>query len=133
MIELVPRLPILVLVTFRPDFDVPWAGRPQVHALALNRLSRSASAALVGRFGGSDGLPHDVVEEILERTDGVPLFIEELTKAVVEAGETEARVISPTPPVPHHVPHHIPTTLHDSLPSRLDQRGPAKEVAERRG
>jgi hypothetical protein len=56
MIEEVPRLPILLLVTFRPDFDVPWAGRKQVHALALNRLSRSASTALVGRFGGSDGL-----------------------------------------------------------------------------
>jgi class 3 adenylate cyclase/predicted ATPase len=127
MIGEVPRLPILLLVTFRPDFDVPWAGRPQVHALALNRLSRSASAALVGRFGGSDGLPHNVVEEILERTDGVPLFIEELTKAVVEAGETEARVISPTP---HHVPHHIPTTLHASLTSRLDRLGPAKELAQ---
>src|SRR6266404_6366144 len=82
-IEQVPRLPILLLVTFRPDFDAPWAGRPQVHRLALNRLGRSASTALVGRFGGSDGLPRDVVEEILERTDGVPLFIEELTKAVV--------------------------------------------------
>jgi class 3 adenylate cyclase/predicted ATPase len=126
MIELVPRLPILLLVTFRPDFDAPWAGRPQVQTLALNRLSRPASAALVGRFGGSDGLPHDVVEEILERTDGVPLFIEELTKAVVEAGETEARVISPTPPVPHR----IPTTLHASLTSRLDRLGPAKELAQ---
>jgi class 3 adenylate cyclase/predicted ATPase len=126
MIEEVPRLPILLLVTFRPDFDVPWAGRKQVHALALNRLSRSASTALVGRFGGSDGLPHDVVEEILERTDGVPLFIEELTKAVVEAGETEARAISPTPPEPHR----IPTTLHASLTSRLDRLGPARELAQ---
>jgi class 3 adenylate cyclase/predicted ATPase len=129
-IEQVPRLPILLLVTFRPDFDAPWAGRPQVDALALNRLSRSASTALVGRFGGSDGLPHDVVEEILERTDGVPLFIEELTKAVVEAGETGAWAISPTPAVPHHVPHHIPTTLHASLTSRLDRLGPAKELAQ---
>jgi class 3 adenylate cyclase len=91
-IEQVLRLPILLLMTFRPDFDAPWAGQPQVHVLALNRLSRSASASLVGRFGGSEGLPDDVVEEILERTDGVPLFIEELTKAVVEAGETDARV-----------------------------------------
>jgi class 3 adenylate cyclase/predicted ATPase len=126
MIEEVPLLPILLLVTFRPDFDPPWAGRPQVHALALNRLGRSASTALVGRFGGGDGLPHDVVEEILERADGVPLFIEELTKAVVEAGETEARVISPTQPVPHR----IPTTLHASLTSRLDRLGPAKELAQ---
>jgi class 3 adenylate cyclase/predicted ATPase len=130
MIDEVPRLPILLLVTFRPDFEAPWAGRPQVQTLALNRLSRSASAELVGRFGGSDGLPHDVVEEILERTDGVPLFIEELTKAVVEAGETGAPVTSPAPPVTHPVPHHIPTTLHASLTSRLDRLGPAKEVAQ---
>jgi predicted ATPase/class 3 adenylate cyclase len=126
-IERVPRLPILLLVTCRPDVDVPWAGQPQVHALALNRLGRSASTALVGRFGGSDGLPPDVVEQILERTDGVPLFIEELTKAVVEAGETAAPVTSPTPAVP---PHRIPTTLHDSLTSRLDRLGPAKELAQ---
>jgi predicted ATPase/class 3 adenylate cyclase len=125
-IEQVPRLPILLLVTFRPDFDAPWAGRPQVHALALNRLSRFASTALVGRFGGSDGLPHDVVEEILERTDGVPLFIEELTKAVVEAGEIGAPAVAPTAPVQHR----IPTTLHASLTSRLDRLGPAKELAQ---
>jgi class 3 adenylate cyclase/tetratricopeptide (TPR) repeat protein len=129
-IALVPRLPILLLVTCRPDFDVAWAGQSQVHALALNRLSRSASTALVGRFGGSDGLPPDVVEEILERTDGVPLFIEELTKAVVEAGETAAPASSPTPPGPHQVPHRIPTTLHGSLTSRLDRLGPAKELAQ---
>src|SRR5260370_12482863 len=126
MIELVPRLPILLLLPFRPDFPAPWAGRPQVHALALNRLTRSASTALVGRFGGSDGLPHDVVDEILERTDRVPLFIEELTKAVVEAGETEAHAVSPAPPVPHR----IPTTPHASLTSRLDRLGPAKELAQ---
>ena len=125
MIDEVPQLPILLLLTLRPDVDLPWAGRPHVHMLALNRLSRSASAALVGRFGGSDGLPPDLVEEILERTDGVPLFIEELTKAVVEAGETAAPVISPTP-----VPHRIPTTLHASLTSRLDRLGPAKELAQ---
>jgi class 3 adenylate cyclase len=125
-IEQVLRLPILLLMTFRPDFNAPWAGRPQVHALALNRLSRSASAALVGRFGGSEGLPDDVVEEILERTDGVPLFIEELTKAVVEAGEIEAPVMSATAPAPHH----IPATLHASLTSRLDRLGPAKELAQ---
>jgi class 3 adenylate cyclase/predicted ATPase len=130
MIGEVPRLPILLLVTFRPDFDPPWAGRPQVHGLALNRLGRSASAALVGRFGGGDGLPPELVEEILERADGVPLFIEELTKAVVEAGATGSPATSPTPPVSQQVPHHIPTTLHASLTSRLDRLGPAKELAQ---
>ena len=125
MIDEVAQLPILLLLTSRPDIDLPWAGRPHVHALVLNRLSRSASAALVGRSGGGDGLSPDLVEEILERTDGVPLFIEELTKAVVEAGETAAPASSPTP-----VPHRIPTTLHASLTSRLDKLGPAKELAQ---
>ena len=124
MIEHVPRLPILLVVTFRPDFEAPWAGRPNVHTLALNRLSRSASTALVGRVGGSDALPADVVEQIIERTDGVPLFIEELTKAVVEAGEAEPRAAAPP------ASHQIPTTLHASLTSRLDRLGPAKELAQ---
>jgi predicted ATPase/class 3 adenylate cyclase len=126
----VPQFPILLLVTFRPDFDPPWAGQKQVYTLALNRLGRSASTALVGRVG-KDGLAPDVVEQILERTDGVPLFIEELTKAVVEAGEIAGPATSPAPPVPHPVPpHRIPTTLHASLTSRLDRLGPARELAQ---
>jgi class 3 adenylate cyclase/predicted ATPase len=128
MIERVPRLPIMLVVTFRPDFDAPWARQPRVHVLALNRLSRSAGTALVGRFGGDETLPPDVVEEILERTDGVPLFIEELTKAVVEAGTTTGAddVVSTMP----SAPRHIPPTLHASLTSRLDRLGPAKELAQ---
>ena len=126
-IELVPRLPVMLLVTSRPDFDIPWARQPWVDVLALNRLVRSAGTELVSRFGGSEALPRDVVEEILERADGVPLFIEELTKAVVEAGTTAAGgVVSAIP----SVPHHIPATLHASLTSRLDRLGPAKELAQ---
>ena len=68
------------------QITAPWVGRPKVEALALNRLSRSASTALVSRVGGSGGLPSEVVEEILERTDGVPLFIEELTSTLIESG-----------------------------------------------
>jgi class 3 adenylate cyclase/predicted ATPase len=127
MIELVPRLPIMLVVTFRPDFDAPWAGRPGVQVLALKRLGRSAGTALVGRLSGSKALPPDVVEKILERTDGVPLYIEELTKAVVEAGMTVAEGVASTMP---SVPHHIPATLHASLTSRLDRLGPAKNLAQ---
>ncbi len=130
MIGEIPRLAILLLVTFRPDFDPPWVGRPHVHTLALNRLGRSASARLVGRFSGELGLPPDVVEEILERTDGVPLFIEELTRAVVEAGSAAPSAIAPSKSLPHQEPHQIPTTLQASLTSRLDRLGPAREVAQ---
>ncbi len=130
MIGEVSRLSILLVVTFRPDFVPPWTDGPHVHRLVLNRLGRSASAALVGRFGGEVGLPPELVEEILERTDGVPLFIEELTKSVVEAGATVPAARSLAQPLPPQAPHQIPTTLHASLTSRLDRLGPAREVAQ---
>jgi class 3 adenylate cyclase/predicted ATPase len=123
-IELVTRLPMMLVVTFRPDFDAPWVGRLGVRVLALNRLGRSAGAALVGRFGGSKALPPDVVEEILDRTDGVPLFIEELTKAVVEASSAGAASAARAEGVV------IPDTLQSSLTSRLDRLGPAKTLAQ---
>jgi class 3 adenylate cyclase/predicted ATPase len=127
MIEQVANLPILLLVTFRPEFDAPWARLPHVHVLELNRLGRRAGAALVERFCGGDALPRDVVDEILKRTDGVPLFIEELTNVVVEAGAAAAGdTISAIP----SALHHIPATLHASLTSRLDRLGPAKELAQ---
>jgi class 3 adenylate cyclase/predicted ATPase len=126
-IEQTPRLPVMLLVTCRPEFDAPWAGQSQVHVLVLNRLARRAGAALVGRIDGSDALPREMVEEIVERTDGVPLFIEELTKSVVEAGATEARSAASTIA---SMPQRIPTTLHASLTARLDRLGPAKELAQ---
>jgi class 3 adenylate cyclase/predicted ATPase len=126
-VEQAARLPIMLLVTYRPDFDAPWAGQPQVHVLVLNRLARRAGAALVGQIEGSDALPREMIEEIVERTDGVPLFIEELTKAVVEAGAPAARSAASTIA---SLPHHIPPTLHASLTSRLDRLGPAKELAQ---
>ena len=126
-IEMVPRLPIMLVVTFRPDFDAPWAGQRGVHALPLNRLGRAAGTALVSRLGGSEALPPEVVDEILERAEGVPLFIEELTKAVVEARtmETDGAILTI-----RSGPQPIPATLHASLTSRLDRLGPAKELAQ---
>ena len=87
VIERVQRLPVLVVVTFRPEFAPPWRGQPHVTALTLNRLSREQGAALVvERSTGGKALPAEVLEQILAKTDGVPLFVEELTKAVLESG-----------------------------------------------
>jgi predicted ATPase len=79
-------LPVLLVATYRPEFQPPWVGQSQVTVIALNRLGRAEGATLVRRLAGNLGaLPPDVVDESVERTDGVPLFVEELTKAVVEA------------------------------------------------
>jgi predicted ATPase len=83
-IERVRNLPVLLIVTFRPEFDPPWTGQPQVTMLALNRLDRRDRSALVAQIAGGKTLPDEVVDQIVDRTDGVPLFIEELTKSVLE-------------------------------------------------
>jgi class 3 adenylate cyclase len=109
------RLPVLLVVTARPDFEAPWAHRPHASELPLNRLSRPAAAELIRQIGGD--LPDEVAREIAGQTDGVPLFIEELTRAVVEGGKDGSA-------------GRIPTTLQASLMSRLDRLGPAKELAQ---
>jgi class 3 adenylate cyclase/predicted ATPase len=124
----VTRWPVLLLITCRPEYTPPWTGQPQVTVLTLNHFDRRASAALVRHVVGDATLSSDVVEEIIERTDGVPLFIEELTKAVLEAGQGTAKsTLSTTAPTALAVP----PTLHASLMARLDRLGPAaKEVAQ---
>jgi class 3 adenylate cyclase/predicted ATPase len=114
-VERVRSLPVLLLVTFRPEFQPPWTGQPQVTTLALNRLDRPNRAALVSQIAGGKALPDEVVEQIADRTDGVPLFVEELTKSVLESG---------VPLV------GIPTTLHDSLMARLDRLSSVRRVAQ---
>jgi class 3 adenylate cyclase len=109
-------LPVLLVVTARPDFEAPWAHRPHAFQLALGRLGRSAAADLVQQVGAD--LPHDIVHEILDQTDGVPLFIEELTRAIIERGKDAAPTAG------------IPTSLQASLMNRLDRLGPAKELAQ---
>jgi class 3 adenylate cyclase/predicted ATPase len=121
-----PRSAVMILVTFRPDFVAPWVEEAQVRKLALNRLGKHAVRALVEHVEGSEALSQEMIGEIVERTDGVPLFIEELTKAVVEAGPSEAGVIAAIPAAQLH----IPATLHASLTNRLDRLGPAKELAQ---
>jgi predicted ATPase len=122
-VEHVPRLPVLLIVTFRPEFQPPWTGQPQVTTLSLRRLGPEESDQLVrGIIGNATALSMEVVNEIVERTDGVPLFLEELTKAVMENA-----VVSTIPAI--SLP--VPGTLHASLMARLDRLGTtAKEVAE---
>ena len=121
----VSQLPVLLVVTFRPEFQHGWSGRPHVTTLALNRLAGRDGAALVERVAGSAGLSRDIVDEIVARADGVPLFIEELTKAVLEAGDGDGQIATVL------AASAIPATLHASLIARLDRLGPSvKEVAQ---
>jgi len=128
-VERIAALPVLLVVTYRPEFQPPWVGQSQVTVIALNRLDRREGARLVHQLAGNLGaLPPDIVDEIVERTDGVPLFVEEMTKAVVEAGADRGYAsISEVPPSSLAVP----ATLHASLLGRLDRLGPvAKNVAQ---
>ena len=128
-VERVGSLPVLVLVTFRPEFQPPWIGQPQVTMLALNRLDRRDRTALVEQIAGGKPLPDEVLDQIADRTDGVPLFVEELTKSILESGllreEPDRYVLDRTLPPPA-----IPTTLQDSLMARLDRLASVRLVAQ---
>ena len=127
MIERVADWPVLLLAMFRPEFQPPWTGQPHVTMLTLARLDRRDTAAMVANVAGNAALPAEIVEEIAERTDGVPLFVEELTKAVLESGAQAPAALSSVP----HPALSVPATLHASLMARLDRLGPAaKEVAQ---
>ena len=85
-------LGVLLIVTYRPEFEPPWIGRPYVTALTLNRLGEREIAAMIDRVTGNKPLPASIRQDIIERTDGIPLFVEEMTKAVLEAeSEGDAR------------------------------------------
>ena len=86
MVELAPRLPVLMIVTFRPEFSPPWMGQAHVTSLSLNRLAGRETAALVDGVTGGKSLPPEILDRIVQHTDGVPLFIEELTKNLLEGG-----------------------------------------------
>ena len=86
IVDRVPTLPVLVIITFRPEFAPPWVGRAHVTLLSLNRLRATERAEMISCVNGGKALPGEITEQIIDRTDGVPLFIEELTKAVVESG-----------------------------------------------
>src|SRR5271166_6349752 len=127
-IDRIKTFPVLFIVTFRPEFNAPWVGRSHVTSLTLNRLGEREVAAIIARLVGSMDLPADVMAEIVERSDGIPLFVEEMTKAVLEAeGEGAARRAAAAVPSSALA---IPASLHASLMARLDRLGPAKEVAQ---
>jgi class 3 adenylate cyclase/predicted ATPase len=128
IVDRLKTLRVLLLVTFRPEFEPPWIGQPHVTALTINRLAEREVNALIDRLVGNKLLPRDIRQDIVERTDGIPLFVEEMTKAVQEAeGESEAGWTAATVPSPAVA---VPASLHASLMARLDRLGPAKEVAQ---
>jgi class 3 adenylate cyclase len=129
VVERIQKLPVLVVITHRPEFESPWGRWEHVSQRTLNRLDRAEGAALSTQVTGGRTLPEAVLQQILEHTDGVPLFIEELTKTVLEAGllsEADGRysLDGPLPPMA------IPATLQDSLMARLDRLARAKGVAQ---
>ena len=124
-----PTARILALFTFRPDFSPPWTGRSHLTQVTLPRLPRRQAAEMTGRVAHGKALPPEVVEQVVAKTDGVPLFVEELTKMVLESGllqEREERyeLTGPLPPLA------IPATLHDSLMARLDRLATVKGLAQ---
>ena len=129
LIDRVRTIPLLVVLTHRPEFQSRWSGQGHVGALNLSKLTRAQSATMVSALAGGKALPGSLLEQILTRTDGVPLFVEELTKSILETGELKeagdhyeyggsARPIT------------IPATLRDALMARLDRFMPVKEVAQ---
>jgi class 3 adenylate cyclase/tetratricopeptide (TPR) repeat protein len=129
-VDRVRRLPVLLVITFRPEFQPPWGGRSYVASLALNRLGERDGEALVQTLAGNAALAPEIVAEIVERTDGVPLFVEELTKAVLESAEQGDRVATALATT-SLAALSVPATLHASLVARLDRLGPApKEIAQ---
>jgi class 3 adenylate cyclase/tetratricopeptide (TPR) repeat protein len=128
-VERVRQLPVLALFTFRPEFEPPWVGLPNVGTLTLGRLDRNDVESMVAQVTGGRVLPAEVMKQIVAKTDGNPLFVEELTKAVLEAGilvEDAAgyRLDGPLPPLA------IPETLQDSLMARLDRLVSVREIAQ---
>ena len=127
-----PTARILALWTFRPDFSPPWTGRAHLTQVTLPRLPRQQATEMTGRVAHGKALPAEVVEQVVAKTDGVPLFVEELTKMVLESGLLQERddrytLTGPLPPLA------IPATLHDSLMARLDRSGHGEGPGATRG
>jgi class 3 adenylate cyclase/tetratricopeptide (TPR) repeat protein len=121
-------LSILLIITYRPEIEPPWIGRPYVTALSLNRLGQREVVAMIDRVKGNNALPESIRQDIIERTDGIPLFVEEMTSAVLEAAAEGAaeQAVAAAP----RSSIAVPPSLHASLMARLDRLGTAKEVAQ---
>ena len=123
------HLPIIAIITFRPPFEPSWAGLPNITTMTLGRLDQQQARTIIDQVTGGRSLPVDVMQQIISKTDGIPLFIEELTKAVLESGiliegAEGYRLDGPLPPLA------IPATLHDSLMARLDHLASVKDIAQ---
>jgi class 3 adenylate cyclase len=129
VVERVRHLPILLVITSRPEFSPPWATRGHVTSLSLTRLARQQAMRMIDGVASGKRLPVEVFDQIVAKTDGVPLFMEELTKSVLESGllreESDSYVLASA-----LTPLAIPSTLHDSLTARLDRLSPIKETAQ---
>lgn len=129
LIERARNIPLLVLASFRPEFTAPWMGQSHVTFLSLNRLSRARCVELVEGITVGKPLPDSLIDQIVAKTDGVPLFVEELTKTLLNSGLLDERdgryVLNGSLP-----PRAIPSTIQDSLMARLDQLGADKEIAQ---
>lgn len=129
VVQQITNLRVLLILTFRPEFSPAWDDQPHVASLQLNRLSFEEGKSLVRHVTGPKTLPDEVVDQVVEKTDGVPLFVEEFTKSMLESGllheESDRYVLKG--PFPSH---GIPMTLQDSLMARLDQTAPVKTVAQ---
>src|SRR6266576_2354434 len=128
-IEAVRTAPVFLLITFRPEFFPPWLDHPHVTMIQIDRLGREQATAMIRDLAGGKELPAEVLEQIINKTDGVPLFVEELTKMVLESGllrDAGDRYVTIGP----LRDFAIPTTLHDSLMARLDRLSAIKEVAQ---
>ncbi|MBV9530899.1 MAG: AAA family ATPase [Bradyrhizobium sp.] len=128
VVDRIRTLKVLLIVTFRPEYEPRWLGEPHVTSLGLNRLAPGEVGTIIDHIVGSTPLPASIRQDIIERTDGIPLFVEEMTKAVLEAeSESEARRTAGLVPSPALA---VPASLHASLLARLDRLGPAKELAQ---
>jgi tetratricopeptide (TPR) repeat protein len=129
VVNQIATLPVLLLITLRPEFEPPWIGQPHVTALTINRLTRDEIEAMIDRIAGNKLRPVDVRQNIVERSDGIPLFVEEMTKAVLEAGNQD--VAERTAAAILSAAVAVPATLHASLMARLDRLAPtSKEIAQ---
>lgn len=130
IIERIRTLPVLLVMTYRPEFIPPWLGRSHVTALTLNRLGHRENALMITRLAGGKPLPPTLLEQIILHTDGVPLFIEEMTKSVLESGvlrEEDGALIATTETMPIL---SVPETLQASLVARLDRIGHVRTVGQ---
>ena len=127
-IDRIKSVGVLLIITHRTEFEPPWLGRPYVSSLCLNRLGEHEIGAMIDRVAGNQALPGTIRQDIIERTDGIPLFVEEVTKAVLEAeGEQAIERVTAAIPPPSIV---VPPSLHASLMARLDRLGSTKDIAQ---